>query len=60
MLFYLTKNSVCDSIVNNMKCPDCGYLKMAKYGHTWSGRRRVQKYRCIKCGRTKIDTKGKK
>jgi len=37
-----------------MKCPQCGYSKMHKAGRAWSGKRRVQRYRCNKCGRTSI------
>lgn len=36
-----------------VSCPDCGSL-MHKSGKAWSGKRRVQRYRCQKCGRTTI------
>ena len=37
-----------DSVVH---CPECG-AKMHRMGKAWSGRKRVQRYRCPKCGRT--------
>jgi len=36
-----------------MNCPECGKA-MHKIGFAWSGRRRVQKWRCPACGRTTI------
>lgn len=38
------------------KCPDCN-SKMHKAGKTWSGRVKVQRYRCNQCGRTTIKEK---
>ena len=34
-------------------CPDCGY-PMHKSGTAWSGKHKVQRYRCQQCGRTTI------
>ena len=39
-----------------MQCPECGN-KMHKAGFVWSGRNRVQRYKCPKCGRSTIKTK---
>lgn len=35
----------------NSKCPGCE-TSMHKAGKVWSGKNRVQRYRCNKCGRT--------
>jgi transposase-like protein len=34
-----------------MFCPDCK-IKMGKAGFAWSGKNKVQRYRCNKCGKT--------
>jgi hypothetical protein len=34
--------------------PDCCNQKMCKSGKVWSGRKKVQKYLCNKCGRTTL------
>uniref|UniRef100_A0A6M3LUX6 Putative transposase n=1 Tax=viral metagenome TaxID=1070528 RepID=A0A6M3LUX6_9ZZZZ len=34
-------------------CPECKN-KMAKAGMIWSGRTKVQRYKCNKCGRTTV------
>ncbi len=36
-------------------CPECG-TKLGKAGSKWSGRKKVQKYQCSKCGRVVIAT----
>ena len=36
---------------NTIYCPECN-TKMHKMGTTWSGRNKVQRYRCPRCGRT--------
>jgi len=33
-------------------CPECGGEKLHKAGKVWSGRKRVQNYRCQSCGRS--------
>lgn len=35
-------------------CSDCGGHVMHKSGFVWSGRKRVQRWRCNNCGRTTI------
>jgi transposase-like protein len=40
-----------------VKCPDCGN-PMHKSGFAWSGKKRVQRYKCNKCGRTTIKEPG--
>ncbi len=35
------------------KCPDCG-KPMHKAGKAWSGRKKVQRWKCPGCGRTTI------
>ncbi len=37
-------------------CPDCGE-KMHKAGMAWSGRNKVQRYQCPKCGRKALPKK---
>jgi transposase-like protein len=37
------------------KCPECGSDKLIKVGYVWSGRRKVQQYRCTVCGRTTVN-----
>ena len=37
-------------------CPECGH-PMHKHGLGWSGRRKVQTYKCSHCGRVIYDTK---
>lgn len=39
-------------------CPDC-HIKMGKTGMCWSGRRRVQRYKCSRCGKVIADTSKK-
>lgn len=39
-----------------MICPRCKH-EMHKAGSGWSGRTKYQKYRCWKCGATKLNTK---
>lgn len=39
-----------------VNCPECR-AKMHKIGKVWSGRNRVQRYRCPNCGRTTINSK---
>ncbi|KKN71836.1 hypothetical protein LCGC14_0416900 [marine sediment metagenome] len=34
-----------------MNCPDCK-TSMHKNGKVWSGKKKVQRFRCPKCGRT--------
>ena len=34
-----------------MNCPKC-LIQMGKAGFVWSGSRKVQRYRCNKCGAT--------
>jgi len=34
-------------------CPDCGHT-MHKSGFVWSGRTKVQRWKCNQCGRTTI------
>ena len=36
-----------------MKCPECGEV-MHKAGFIWSGRTKVQRMRCSKCGRSTV------
>jgi ribosomal protein L37AE/L43A len=31
-------------------CPECGH-KVTKAGGAWSGRTKLQQFRCLKCGR---------
>ena len=40
-----------------MKCPECSSTLMGKSGKVWSGRTRVQRWRCEKCGRTTVKPK---
>lgn len=35
-----------------VNCPECNN-KMGKFGRAWSGRKRVQRYKCSRCGATK-------
>lgn len=45
-------------VINNTvqaTCPKCG-SKMHRAGFAWSGSRRVQRYRCGRCGATTIRT----
>lgn len=39
-----------------MTCPECK-APMHKAGMGWSGRKKVQRYRCNACGRTTIQAK---
>lgn len=32
-------------------CPDCK-IEMHKAGKVWSGKKKIQRYRCNRCGRT--------
>lgn len=41
-----------------VNCPECK-AKMHRMGKVWSGRNRVQRYKCPNCGRTTIITGGK-
>lgn len=38
---------------NNLHCPECNN-KVTKAGGAWSGRAKVQQYRCQLCGRATI------
>jgi transposase-like protein len=38
------------------ECPECK-SKMHRSGFSWSGRKKVQRWRCNKCGRTTIVVK---
>jgi len=38
-----------------MNCPECK-TKMHKSGFVWSGRKKVQRWKCPKCGRATIKT----
>jgi len=40
---------------NKPKCPECGRI-MAKSGWAWSGRHKVQKYKCSGCGKVILET----
>ena len=33
------------------QCPECKSTKLAKAGKTWRKRERVQRWRCLECGR---------
>lgn len=35
-------------------CPECGSTNLVKQGMIWSGRSKVQQYRCTDCGRNTI------
>ncbi len=42
-------------------CPECGHA-VTKAGGAWSGRAKLQQFRCLKCGRVTIrplNSKGK-
>lgn len=39
---------------HNLECPECGSAWVVKVGFVWSGRRKVQQYRCQSCGRLTI------
>ncbi len=39
-----------------MNCPECQH-PMHKAGFAWSGRTKVQRWKCQECGRIHIDTK---
>jgi len=43
-----------------MNCPECKTKKMFKAGFVWSGRHKVQRFKCGSCGRTcaKIEKTG--
>jgi len=38
-------------------CPECS-AKMIRMGTTWSGRHKVRRWQCPKCGRVTIRPKG--
>lgn len=43
-----------DSVkTENPTCSECNHA-MHKAGFIWSGRRKVQRYKCNKCGRTTV------
>lgn len=42
-----------------MNCPDCN-SKMHRAGFAWSGRQKIQRWKCNQCGRTTIKDKPKK
>jgi len=35
-----------------LKCPECKSAKITKLGFTWRSRKKVQRWRCLNCGRT--------
>jgi len=37
-----------------LSCPECGRTNLIKQGVIWSGRIKVQQYRCKDCGRNTI------
>jgi transposase-like protein len=39
-----------------MNCPDCK-VTMGKAGKAWSGKTKVQRWRCNKCGKTTTKNK---
>ena len=39
-------------------CPECGSNELIKQGVIWSGRNKVQQYRCKNCGRNTIRPMG--
>ena len=40
-------------MVEGLLCPECGRKgHLVKSGFKWSGRHKVQRYVCCKCGRT--------
>lgn len=46
---------------NKLICPECGSNDIVKQGVIWSGRSKVQQWRCKSCGRNTIhprETKG--
>jgi hypothetical protein len=43
-------------LADGINCPRCNSL-MHKAGHAWSGKIRVRRWRCRKCGRTIIESK---
>ena len=40
-----------------MKCPECESEKSAKAGFSWRARKKVQRYRCLDCGRSFVEVK---
>lgn len=44
----------------NLACPECKSKRIAKDGVVWSGRKKVQRYRCAECGRNFNDTNAEK
>ncbi len=34
-----------------LQCPECKSIKLAKAGKTWYSRKKIQRWRCLKCGR---------
>jgi hypothetical protein len=42
--------------IDNPICPDCN-SRMSKAGLAWSGTKKVQRWRCQKCGKTTIKVK---
>jgi len=34
-----------------MTCPECKATRLAKSGLTWRNRQRIQRWRCLSCGR---------
>ncbi len=43
-----------------MQCLSCGNKKMMRSGWAWSGHNQVRRYKCGKCGTTRIDSKDRK
>jgi len=39
--------------MNPPNCPECG-AKMHKSGMAWSGRKKIQRWKCYNCGRATI------
>ena len=39
---------------SKLNCPECGSNELVKQGVIWSGRSKVQQWRCKSCGRNTI------
>jgi transposase-like protein len=42
-----------------LECPECKSTQLVKSGKAWRNRIKVQRYRCLKCGRVFTEPKSK-
>jgi len=41
-----------------MQCPECKATEIVKAGMAWQARKKVQRWRCLQCGRIFIEPSG--